>query len=91
MSTTQTWFQVGDEKWHAAETASVAEGQLTSHCGYITSSDEYESVELDPGVLPVSLLPADDAVCLHCQRALEMERREQGDASGEGMPEALEE
>ena len=92
MSTPQIWFQVGDDKWHAAEHASVAEGHLTAHCGYVANADEYEAVELAPGVLPLaSPPPADDGVCLHCQRALEMERREHGDASGEGMPEAPDE
>ena len=92
MTTPQIWFQVGDDKWHAAENASVAQGQLTAHCGYVALPDEYEAVELAPGMLPLSPpSPAEDAVCLHCQRALEMERREQGDASGEGMPEAPEE
>jgi hypothetical protein len=92
MSTLQIWFQVGDDKWHAAEHAFVAEGHLTAHCGYVARFGDYEAVELEPGVLPLSPPPpAEDAVCLHCQRALELERREQGEASSEGMPEAPEE
>ena len=91
MSTPQVWFQVGDDKWHAAEHAALAEGDLTAHCGYLAHAGDYEAVGLAPGVLPLSPPPpAEDAICLHCQRALEMERREQGDASGEGMPEASE-
>ena len=91
MNTTQLWFQQVDPadangaKWHAADSVtSPSDGfHYRACCGFETS--HASTVALDPGVLPVG--DVEDAVCLHCQRALEMERRDQDIASAEGMPE----
>lgn len=70
------WFQVvKDGKWHAAE--DIDERQLFSWCGLIGIEGDSETVRLAQGVLPIAALPPlNDDVCLHCQRALEMARRD---------------
>jgi hypothetical protein len=86
MSEQVIWFQNlnGDEPpslWHAAEIAkrhADDAGDLPpfycrAYCGYETGT-AFESYPLDVGNVPVT--PHSFGVCLHCQRALEMERRD---------------
>lgn len=64
------WFRVKGGKWHAAESISPIE----SLCGFTVKSRGVETLIAPVGVLPVGV--HGDDVCLHCQRALEMARRD---------------
>lgn len=82
MSNTQTWFRttLGDArgKWHAVKHLSEhGYGErLYAYCGFeLERTDTHPEVaEAPAGELPVGT--NDEPVCLHCQRALEMARRE---------------
>lgn len=75
---TTVWFrqsaQNGEDAsmWHASN----ANGRPHGYCGFSPDAMAvYERVVLPIGELPVDE-PGRDDVCLHCQRALEMARRD---------------